>query len=401
MDPKFVNMAQRTQTSHLPDPYDPTPVAQDIGVYYTDITYGGISIAVLEDRKWKNSPSIQLPNAQVVNGFSQDPDFNAEQADVPAADLLGERQLAFIRDWAADWHNAYMKVALSQTIFANIATYPVEFETDAGTPSLEPLPQDSIPSGYDFAEDMDSNAWPQSGRNRALAELRKGFTFHIAGDQHLGSTIHYGIDDWHDAGLAVCVPSIGNTWPRRWYPPYPGKDRSLGSAYYTGNYEDGFGNLVTVLAVSNPVKSGREPANLYDRAPGYGIITLNKQSRDIRIEVWPRWVNPAEVDARQYHGWPITVNQMDNYARDAVAYLPVIEPEGDEHPVIQIIDESTNEIVYTVRMNGQPFRPKVFRTGSYTVKIGDGTQWHTTRNGVNSIPAMSDAGLYEKVRSGR
>ncbi len=393
MDPSFVNMVQRTQTSHLPEPYDPTPVDQGIDVYYTDITYGGISIAVLEDRKWKNSPSIQLPDQQVVNGFSQDPDFNAEQADVPGADLLGERQLEFIQDWAADWHDAYMKVALSQTIFANIATYPVEFETDAGTTSLEPLPQDSIPPGYDFAEDMDSNGWPQSGRNRALAELRKGFTFHIAGDQHLGSTIHYGIDDWHDAGFAVCVPSIGNTWPRRWYPPYPGKSRDLGSAYYTGNYEDGFGNLVTVLAVSNPVKSGREPANLYDRAPGYGIVHLNKDTREITVEVWPRWVNPANPDAEQYHGWPIIVNQLDNYGKEPVAYLPYVEADREVPPVLQVVDELSGEIVYTVRLNGQPFRPKVFRNGTYTVRLGDGDRWERTWNNVRSIPAESDARL--------
>ncbi|HGY90852.1 MAG TPA: DUF4976 domain-containing protein, partial [Planctomycetes bacterium] len=30
----FVNAVQRTQTSHLPDPFDPTPVEQGIGVYY-------------------------------------------------------------------------------------------------------------------------------------------------------------------------------------------------------------------------------------------------------------------------------------------------------------------------------------------------------------------------------
>ena len=47
---------QRTQTSHLPDPYDPTPVQQGIGVYYCDLVYGRVSFAVLEDRKFKSGP---------------------------------------------------------------------------------------------------------------------------------------------------------------------------------------------------------------------------------------------------------------------------------------------------------------------------------------------------------
>ena len=37
MPPEWVNMVQRTQTGHLPDAYDPTPVKQGIGVYYTSL----------------------------------------------------------------------------------------------------------------------------------------------------------------------------------------------------------------------------------------------------------------------------------------------------------------------------------------------------------------------------
>ncbi len=43
-------MVQRVQTSHLPDPFDPTPVLQGIGVYYTDLQWGGVSL-----RFWKTA----------------------------------------------------------------------------------------------------------------------------------------------------------------------------------------------------------------------------------------------------------------------------------------------------------------------------------------------------------
>jgi len=394
MTPDFVNMVQRTQTSHLPAPYDPAPIEENISVYYTDIEYGGLSFAVIEDRKWKSAPSVVLPpEAEVVNGFSQNPNYDVREAGVPGATLLGDRQLDFLREWTASWKDARMKVVLSQTIFADVATYPRDFQTDAGTTELQPLPPDSIPTNYALAKDMDSNGWPQNGRNKALREMRKGFALHVSGDQHLGMTIQYGIDDYRDAGFALCVPSIGNTWPRRWYPPFPGANRDPGHPYYTGDYLDGFGNHITVHAVSNPVKSGHEPSNLYDRAPGYGIVRLHRQSRDITLEVWPRWVDPSHPGAQQYLGWPVTINQVDNYGRKPAAFLPTLHITGLSEPVIQVMDESNGNIVYTLRLNGNPYRPGVFRDGRYTIKIGDGYRWLETLNRVPSLPAEQTKSL--------
>ena len=61
MPAQFVNTVQRTQTSNLPDPADPTPIEQGILVSYTDIVYGGVSFAVIEDRKWKSAPAVVIP----------------------------------------------------------------------------------------------------------------------------------------------------------------------------------------------------------------------------------------------------------------------------------------------------------------------------------------------------
>ncbi len=40
-------------------------------------------------------------------------------------------------------------------------------------------------------------------------------------------------------------------------------------------------------------------------------------------------------------------------------------------PVIQVIREEGNEIIYTLRIKGYSFRPKVFEEGTYTLKAGD------------------------------
>ena len=373
MYPEWVNMVQRTQTSHFPDPFDPTPVEQNIGVYYCDLNYGGISFAILEDRKFKSAPKVILPKAEVWNGWPQNKNFDAEkEADVKGAVLLGERQLEFLNTWAGDWRNKTdLKVVLSQTIFANVATLPEEEVSDANVPKLRILQKDDYPENDIPVSDMDSNGWPQTGRKKALKEMRKCFAFHLAGDQHLGSTIQYGIEDWQDAGFAFCVPAIANIWPRRWFPSNPGKNRKLNSPEYTGDFKDGFGNKITVHAVSNPVFTGKKPSNLYDRATGYGIVRINKKSRDIIIECWPRWVNPAQPGAQQYPGWPITINQMDNYNRTAAAYLPTIQVSGIDNPVVQVIEEKTEKIVYTIRSKGSSFSAKVFKAGLYTLKVGD------------------------------
>jgi alkaline phosphatase D len=390
MPASFVNMVQRTQTAHLPDPVDPRPVEQGITVYYTRMEYGGVSFAVIEDRKWKPSPTVAVPKGKCVNGWFQNPDFDpSQEADVPGAELLGQRQEKFLQDWAGDWsHGAWMKVVLSQTIFANVATLPRSALSDAVVPRLDRLIPSDYPPDDEQVADADSNGWPQSARNRALRVMRRGFAFHLAGDQHLGSCIQYGVDAHDDAGYALCVPSIGNTFPRRWYPPMPGGNRKPGSPRYAGRFLDGFGNRITVHAVSNPVVSGREPALLHDRAPGYGIVRFHKKSRDVQIECWPRWADPSKPDAAQYPGWPITVNQLDNYGRAAAAWLPTVKVAGMTDPVVRVIDEADGEVVYTLRIAGTSFRPKAFREGAHTIVVGEpGTDRLVTHK---NVPATKD-----------
>lgn len=370
MPARFVNAVQRTQTAHLPDPFDPTPVQQGISVYYTDLLYGGVSFAILEDRKWKSAPRVLLPEAEIVNGWAQNPRYDAARdGDVAGAELLGKRQEEFLEHWAGDWSGGtWMKVVISQTIFANLATLPKGTRSDAITPRLRILAPGEYPPDDLPVQDHDSNGWPQTPRNRALRLMRKAFAFHIAGDQHLGSTIQYGIDDWNDGGWALCVPSVANVWPRRWFPAFPGENPRPEFPRNTGQYWDGFGNRMTVWAVSNPESNGIEPRALYERAPGYGIVAFRRADRKITIAAWPRWVDVSQPGARPYPGWPLTIHQLDNgFPADG---LPLVMVEADtSDPVIRVRDASTGEMVYTLRIAGRRFLPRVRRPGSYTVEL--------------------------------
>jgi ribosomal protein L6P/L9E len=98
-------------------------------------------------------------------------------------------------------------------------------------------------------------------------------------------------------------------------------------------------------------------------------------------------VDITSPSARQYPGWPRTIKQEDNYGRKAVAYLPTIQVRGMRNPIVQVIDELNDEIVYTLRINGTSYRPKVFKKGNYTVKVGQpDTGKMKTLEGIRSLP---------------
>ena len=366
MPPDYVNEAQRAQTSHLPDPYDPTPVERGITVYYTALTWGRISFAIIEDRKWKTGPEGVVPKMGPRPDHILDPSYDPKSIDIPGTKLLGDRQLAFLRDWGTDWSGADMKAVLSQTVFCGGAHIHGKRDNR-------------------LHADLDSNGWPQTGRAKALGEIRKSFAFMLAGDQHLATIIHHGIDDWNDAGYSFCVPSIANLYLRWWAPLEPGKNRQPGAPDYTGEFRDGFGNPITVWAVANPGERENRD-KLTTRAAGFGIVRFHRPTRKITMECWPRNADITAADAKPYPGWPLTIGQEDNYARKPAGFLPVIKATGQTDPVVQVVRERDGEVIYTLRINGVSYRPKVFEDGAYTVHVGEGSA-RKTLSGLKPLAA--------------
>jgi hypothetical protein len=258
-----------------------------------------------------------------------------------------------------------MKCVLSQTVFAGTA---------------------HIHHGRRLLADLDCNGWPQTGRNKALEAMRRGFAFHIAGDQHLATVVHYGIDNWRDAGFAFCVPSIVNYYPRIWRPLEKPVNPVKSPLEHTGDYLDGLGNRVTMHAYANPKKFVAKLDRVNSTASGHGIVRFNKKSRKIAIECWPRFVDVTEPTARQFPGWPVTVSQFDNDGRAPAAWLPALEFEGITDPVVQVIDDADGGILYTIRVQGNAFRPEVFKQGKYTIRVGEPPGQMQVLKGISSIP---------------
>lgn len=301
--PEYVKMVERQQTSHLPAPYDPNPVKQGIGVYYTDLNIGGIDFAILEDRKFKTGPLGRHPMKGPRPDHILDPNYDPKVIDVEGLKLLGDRQLKFLRDWSEKTEGVAMKAVLSQTGFCGGAHLHGN-------------------KGSRLHADLDSNGWPQTGRRKALEVIAKVNAVHIAGDQHLATLIQHGIDEYRDGPWAFVVPAIVNSYYGRWW--WPEDEKAGGNPPanvplpWLGDYEDGFGNKITMHAYANPDfdkkeyrawrKKNRGQEKKEGWGDGYGLIRFKKSTKEVTFECWPRFADVTKKTAAQFPGWPKTIS---------------------------------------------------------------------------------------------
>jgi len=284
MDPEWVNGIQRTQTASLPDPVDPTPVEQGISVYYTEFNWGGLPIVVIEDRKWKSGPRSVMPKGNIAT-------MTQEQRDPPGAQLLGDRQEAFLKDWSKRSAESPLRFILSQTIFC-------EGTTNAGA-ELKP----SV-----FV--TDTNGWPHSGRQRALSPFKDGKTFMLHGDQHMGLLVRHGVDQYKDGPYAFMVPGTSNGYPRAWWPNGP-------EGKVEGDFVDSFGNLFTVFAAANPepgtnkIKSyaeGKPEETAHHKGSGYGLVVVDPKTHAVTFNMYRYFFDADKpTDHDQFLGFPVTI----------------------------------------------------------------------------------------------
>jgi alkaline phosphatase D len=312
MSVEFVNAVHRTQTGNLPDPADPSPCRSGISVYFTRHAWGPLDFVILADRQFKTAPKGALPDANIENGWPQSLAWDAKTG-TAAGDvhLLGTRQEAYLARWArSPAKGAKFRIALSQSPFCAPQTLPKAMRSDAGVPDLPVLKPGQHAPDDEPKPDYDTNGWPQAPRLKALELLAEAKAVHITGDQHLGSTGQYGLKGWGDGPWWISSPATANVWPRRWMPAEAGKNRRPGAPAWTGDFTDGFGNLMSIHAVANPHDIDREPARLFDRAVGYTLTTWDPATGKVRLENWPYTASPAKPapDHQPYAGWPVVID---------------------------------------------------------------------------------------------
>lgn len=275
MPADWINAVEQCNTGHLPPSVANFTTPYGLRPYFTSMRYGGISMAILEDRKFKTGPFTLPPSKRAVGEGGQ---------------LLGVEQENFLKSWTSDWNDASMKIAFSQTIFTKATTH----------------------AGMALARvkaHFDTGAWPYAARDRIVSLLGQNNVLSLHGDQHIGMLIRHGVETFDDGGVAFMVPGSANGFPRAWWPGarkslQPGQDRS------TGEFINDAGQKMTVLAVGNP----NPESQLLDfettprlelgrgRGSGYGVVELNLEEKTATFHLYR--VGRKE---EEFQGFPKTV----------------------------------------------------------------------------------------------
>ena len=113
------------------------------------------------------------------------------------------------------------------------------------------------------------------------------------------------------------APALVNTICGRWWHPLdekPNANPVPGSPLpWTGDYEDGLGNKITMVAYANPADASDEK----QRADGYGIARWEfakpgvgrAMPGTLAFECWPRFpVKGPDGSPQQYPGWPVVTD---------------------------------------------------------------------------------------------
>lgn len=242
--------------------------------------YGGVSFAILENRKFQTGPLSMSPDRRKLGR---------------GAHLLGEEQERFVKQCATTPRDAGVRVriALSKTMFARPSTH-----------TGETLHRNA------FIDD--SGTWPRAARDRVFQWLSQEHALSVHGDQHLGMAVSYGVYAHRDARFAFTVPGTANRYPRAWWPGVGNGERPKKWQKVTGLFVDDAGIPLEVLAVANPgARSGEtdawgslRPEEIgYDRGSGYGIVSIDERVRKVTLNLYR-----LGVSGEQFQGFPVTVD---------------------------------------------------------------------------------------------
>lgn len=279
MPKEWISAVERCHTGHLPPSSHQYLTPMGLKPYYTSLKYGGISMAVLEDRKFKTAP-LSLPLKDKKKGSG--------------GQLLGERQEEFLTKWAKSWKQSSMKVAFSQTMFSDPATHQGRQLKSARAST-------------------DSGAWPFDARNRVVKLMGKYNILSVHGDQHLGMLARCGVKTHNDGNVAFLVPGTANGHPRAWWPGAKSTPKPNERKQYTGKYYDNSGHPINVLAVANPAPLSNIP-DVWSRSStsriqvgrakgsGYGLVSLNRLKKTATFHLYK--VGRANDE---FNGFPKTV----------------------------------------------------------------------------------------------
>ena len=216
--------------------------ARDRSLFHAACASAASTSRSLEDRKFKSGPEGKIPKMGPRPDHINDPTYDRAAVDLPGLELLGDRQLAFLNAWGQDWSGSQMKCVLSQTAFCGavhlhgtprIACWPTRLQrlatdrTQPGACRRSAVPGRPICAATSTWRSSSSTASASSATGRTRLPARRSST---------RSTGAGGTRSTSSRGAARSPES-----------PLP----------WTGDYFDGLGNRITMLAYANPGRTAR------------------------------------------------------------------------------------------------------------------------------------------------
>ena len=89
----------------------------------------------------------------------------------------------------------------------------------------------------------------------------------------------------------------------------------------TGEYLDGFGNMIYVYAVGNPEVGTKK--NRYEKAhqkgSGFGLVTVDTEEKTYQIDCFRFLIDASDGKPdNQFTGWPVTIRQQENAGENII-----------------------------------------------------------------------------------
>ncbi|MEX2567590.1 MAG: hypothetical protein WD431_16715 [Cyclobacteriaceae bacterium] len=176
--------------------------------------------------------------------------------------------------------------------------------------------------------------------------------------------------------------AFGNTHDRIWigkeYLSVPLEDWKVenGRVHCIGTVPNSRVNLLTHLLKPEPGNfEASVRVNLLEKgnmngSAGLLLGAFDHEDSDVRAACFfGEGVNP-KPGRDQFPGWPHKISQFDNLGMNADNVLPQFNI-NKTNQLIQIINEKTGQPEQVFRIHGNSVQPRLFNTGTFTVKIGE------------------------------
>lgn len=253
-------------------------------------TYGGLSLALLDDAALPGTP----------------------------ANPLGESQQAFFTAWTRDWP---ARVSLKLAFSAR------NWQTSS-------LPE----SASRGAEPLDLG-WP-----RVIQTLRQGLALHVVAPQGAAGLQPYRLQPSDDANVAFLSPGLPTTGT-------PGA--------------------------------------------AWGLIRIDPQAHTYTLSAFAL-PDSLSVEPEPLPDWPLVLHQRDQVGRAPVAWLPPLSVSTEHLPVVQVVQQATQQVVYTRRLSQRQIILPVYAPGRYRLRIWDPVGGH--QQILSGIEAETQQGLGQTLR---